>query len=91
MSADEVPVARSARVGDEIGGHNVSGHIYTTGKIQQITKTEDNRRIAIQVTCLAFTFCNLHLLYDSGLRSQHSCALLWTMQKAFCERKVLRS
>ncbi|KAK9824904.1 hypothetical protein WJX74_004875 [Apatococcus lobatus] len=40
---------RSARVGDEIGGHNVSGHIYTTGQITEITRTEDNRRIAIKV------------------------------------------
>lgn len=24
---------RSARVGDEIGGHNVSGHIHTTAKV----------------------------------------------------------
>lgn len=26
---------RSARVGDEIGGHNVSGHIHVTGKEMQ--------------------------------------------------------
>ncbi|KAK9833242.1 hypothetical protein WJX84_004950 [Apatococcus fuscideae] len=40
---------RSARIGDEIGGHNVSGHIYTTGQITEITRTDDNRRIAIKV------------------------------------------
>lgn len=28
---------RSARMGDEIGGHTVSGHVQTTGKIQFIT------------------------------------------------------
>ena len=32
---------RSAKVGDEIGGHTVSGHVQTTAEIVEIVKSED--------------------------------------------------
>lgn len=35
---------RSARVGDEIGGHNVSGHVHCTARIAAVEDTENNRR-----------------------------------------------
>lgn len=37
---------RSARVGDEIGGHNVSGHVHCKASISNVEATEDNRRIS---------------------------------------------
>lgn len=37
-----VNLERSLKVGDEIGGHHVSGHIHTTGTIETITTTDDN-------------------------------------------------
>lgn len=40
---------RSAKVGDEIGGHTVSGHVCCTGTIAKLEKTEDNRRLQFQV------------------------------------------
>ncbi|CAL5224485.1 g7179 [Coccomyxa viridis] len=40
---------RSARVGDEIGGHNVSGHIATTATVASIEETPDNRTITFKV------------------------------------------
>lgn len=40
---------RSARVGDEIGGHTVSGHVHTTARIVKITDTENNRRVEFEV------------------------------------------
>lgn len=40
---------RSARVGDEIGGHTVSGHVHTTARIVKVTDTENNRRVEFQV------------------------------------------
>ena len=40
---------RSARVGDEIGGHNVSGHVATTATIASIKETDDNTSITFQV------------------------------------------
>lgn len=45
----EVHDYRSARMGDEIGGHHVSGHVHTTGKVTQIEDTENNKRITFQV------------------------------------------
>lgn len=35
---------RSMRVGDEIGGHTVSGHVQTTATVSDISKTEFNQR-----------------------------------------------
>lgn len=40
---DTVNFERAARIGDEIGGHLLSGHIHTQVKICQIEKPEDNR------------------------------------------------
>ena len=40
---------RSARVGDEIGGHNVSGHVHTTAEVSEIKETENNTRITLKV------------------------------------------
>ncbi|MBV1789566.1 riboflavin synthase subunit alpha [Marinobacterium sp. D7] len=39
---DHVNFERAARIGDEIGGHTMSGHIYQTVKILAIEKSEDN-------------------------------------------------
>ena len=36
-------------MGDEIGGHHVSGHVHTTATIDQIETTEDNRRFTFKV------------------------------------------
>ena len=36
-------------MGDEIGGHHVSGHVHTTAQIRQIQDTENNRRLTFQV------------------------------------------
>ena len=40
---------RSARVGDEIGGHNVSGHVATTATVAKIEETPDNRIMTFKV------------------------------------------
>jgi len=42
---DEVNFERAARVGDEIGGHTMSGHIYRTIRVLTIEKSADNRII----------------------------------------------
>jgi riboflavin synthase len=46
---DEVNVERSAKMGDEIGGHVMSGHVFTTAEIVKI----DTPRMAI---CMSKTF-----------------------------------
>lgn len=43
-----VNIERSARIGDEIGGHLLSGHVIGTVTIADIEATEDNKRIVIQ-------------------------------------------
>jgi len=40
---------RSARVGDEIGGHNVSGHVHTKATIVKIEDSPNNRRIVFEL------------------------------------------
>ncbi|MDO6426868.1 riboflavin synthase subunit alpha [Thalassotalea sp. 1_MG-2023] len=40
--ADNVNVERSLKVGDELGGHIVSGHIHTTASLTHIEQTETN-------------------------------------------------
>eukprot|EP01097_Dermamoeba_algensis_P006260 TRINITY_DN391_c0_g1_i6.p1 TRINITY_DN391_c0_g1~~TRINITY_DN391_c0_g1_i6.p1 ORF type:complete len:226 (-),score=35.74 TRINITY_DN391_c0_g1_i6:118-795(-) len=39
---DRVNFERSLKVGDELGGHHVSGHVETVGVIQQRIETENN-------------------------------------------------
>jgi riboflavin synthase len=40
---------RSARVGDEIGGHNVSGHVHTKAVISAVEETPNNRRVVFEL------------------------------------------
>ena len=40
---------RSARIGDEVGGHNVSGHVHTTAVISAVEDTPDNRKVVFTV------------------------------------------
>ena len=41
-TGDPVNIERSLKLEDEIGGHQVSGHVDTTGKISKILKSENN-------------------------------------------------
>ncbi len=45
----KVNVERSVRIGDEIGGHNVSGHVWGTATISEIQAGENHR--VIQFSC----------------------------------------
>jgi riboflavin synthase len=46
---DAVNVERSARYGDEIGGHGLSGHIDAAVKIVAIAEPENNRELTFQL------------------------------------------
>ena len=46
---DRVNVERSARMGDEIGGHPMSGHVSTIAEIISVDATENNKAITFQV------------------------------------------
>ncbi|GAX78976.1 hypothetical protein CEUSTIGMA_g6416.t1 [Chlamydomonas eustigma] len=45
----KVNYERSAKVGDEIGGHNVSGHVHVTGEVQSVEDTANNRKLVFHV------------------------------------------
>jgi len=46
---DYVNIERACRLGEEIGGHQVTGHIDCTGKIKEVTKKHNNHDLII--TC----------------------------------------
>ncbi len=46
---DRVNFERAARYGDEIGGHQMSGHIHCTAEVIEIETSENNRRVRIRV------------------------------------------
>lgn len=49
QEGSKVNFERSARVGDEIGGHNVSGHVHCTATIAEVQQTENNRRVTFEL------------------------------------------
>ncbi|OBX05583.1 riboflavin synthase subunit alpha [Gallibacterium genomosp. 3] len=42
---DEINVERAMKIGDEVGGHLLSGHVYCTAKIEQILSSPNNRQV----------------------------------------------
>lgn len=40
---------RSVKFGDEVGGHNVSGHVQTTAEIAGLERQEDNATLTFKV------------------------------------------
>lgn len=48
-TGDRVNIERAARFGDEIGGHQMSGHIICTAEITRVIKSENNRQIWFEV------------------------------------------
>lgn len=46
---DEVNFERAARMGDEIGGHLLSGHIHVVGHVRRIERTENNLGLFIDI------------------------------------------
>ena len=48
-TGDQVNFERAARIGDEIGGHLLSGHIHTASNIVEIRRTENNVTLWFEV------------------------------------------
>ena len=42
---DRINVERAARFGDDIGGHQMSGHILATATVTDVLKSENNRQV----------------------------------------------
>eukprot|EP00892_Ulva_mutabilis_P010461 jgi/Ulvmu1/7788/UM004_0017.1 len=49
VQGSKVNFERSVRYGDEVGGHNVSGHIHTTAEIVQLEQSADNSMMKFKV------------------------------------------
>ncbi|HLT14219.1 MAG TPA: riboflavin synthase subunit alpha [Marinobacter sp.] len=48
-AGDTVNFERAARIGDEIGGHLLSGHIHTTARLAEIIRPENNVTLWFEV------------------------------------------
>lgn len=46
---DHVNFERAARIGDEIGGHLLSGHVHTTATVLRVEASENNLTLTFQV------------------------------------------
>ncbi|MFE8071489.1 riboflavin synthase subunit alpha [Marinobacteraceae bacterium S3BR75-40.1] len=49
QAGDRVNFERAARIGDEIGGHLLSGHVHTVARVATVETPENNRRITFEV------------------------------------------
>jgi riboflavin synthase len=48
-TGDRINFERAARIGDEIGGHLLSGHVHTTASIVAIDRPENNCTLTLEV------------------------------------------
>uniref|UniRef100_A0A061R0Q6 Riboflavin synthase alpha chain n=1 Tax=Tetraselmis sp. GSL018 TaxID=582737 RepID=A0A061R0Q6_9CHLO len=62
---------RSARVGDEIGGHNVSGHVCCTAGVDRVEKTENNVRLVLKLASPKF----IKYILPKGFVAVDGCSL----------------
>lgn len=62
---------RSARMGDEIGGHHVSGHVHCRASIIKVEDTPNNRRIVFQLEDSKFS----KYVLPKGFISVDGCSL----------------
>ncbi|MDX1692568.1 MAG: riboflavin synthase subunit alpha [Ketobacteraceae bacterium] len=67
---DPVNVERSARQGDEIGGHLVSGHVDGMATIVDVAATENNRRVTYKMPDWAMVY-----LFKKGFIALDGCSL----------------
>ena len=61
-----VSAERSFRVGDEIGGHEVSGHVIGTGTVVQATRGGDVCDLRIRVPA-SYSFWDLHVAIQDSM------------------------
>lgn len=63
-----VAVERSARIGDEVGGHDVAGHVVGTGEIVEALRREDicDLKIAVPPGWMRFIFAKGFIAVDGS-------------------------
>lgn len=67
---DAVNIERAARYGDEIGGHIMSGHIFTTTSITRIDDTPPNRTVWFKLPAKAAPY-----ILTKGFIGLNGCSL----------------
>lgn len=67
---DQINVERSAKQGDEIGGHIVSGHVDGMATIVAVDTAENNRRVTYELPDWAMVY-----LFKKGFISLDGCSL----------------
>ncbi len=67
---DYVNVERSAKAGDEIGGHPISGHVDTTAKVISIERPENNFVMRFRVDTKWMRY-----IFSKGFLSVNGCSL----------------
>lgn len=67
---DRVNVERSAKQGDEVGGHIVSGHVDGMAEIVAVEPSENNQRVTYQLPESAMIY-----LFNKGFISLDGCSL----------------
>ncbi|KAL4448893.1 hypothetical protein ABPG77_007610 [Micractinium sp. CCAP 211/92] len=70
-SGSAVNFERSARVGDEIGGHTVSGHVHTTARIVDVQDSENNKRVEFELADPSW----MKYILPKGFVSVDGCSL----------------
>jgi riboflavin synthase len=76
---DRVNFERAARIGDEIGGHLMSGHILCCARISRIESTEHNHHIHFETPKAAAPY-----LLPKGFVGLNGCSL--TLAEVDCQR-----
>lgn len=67
---DKVNIERSAKMGDEIGGHVMSGHIIGTAEVVKVDSPENNRVITFRVPNDWMKY-----FFEKGFIGLHGCSL----------------
>ncbi|MCG8672554.1 MAG: riboflavin synthase subunit alpha, partial [Pseudomonadales bacterium] len=67
---DKVNVERSAKQGDEVGGHIVSGHVDGMADIVRVEPSENNQKVTYQLPESAMLY-----LFEKGFISLDGCSL----------------
>ena len=81
-AGDAFNFERSARFGDEVGGHNVSGHVHTTATVLHVEDTPDNRSMFFSVPSPQFMKYIFPKACGSCLRRPHHMGLLLATRRA---------
>lgn len=70
QKGDLVNVERSLKMGDELGGHHVSGHIFTTAPISAIHRDKAETEVTLSVNALWAPY-----VFEKGFIALDGCSL----------------